>query len=839
MQLQRIKAGHNGPLIMSRPMKRFLPWLLAIAGAAVVMLVLPLYRPGQPRGISMTRPAVKKIADQAARDVGIPVDRSWATITWSPSPFLSKELRNHPRRNQAWEDPVVGPRMRTYRVTYYDKNDVKFPPMGFVWIGGERGSIVSARRIRRPEEVGKTMTEAQLRPIADKFVISRKFRAAPEPVFESARPNVLRSRTDWIFRYRVPMQFPLKNVVPYLNVHFAGDQMTGWQLTEEYADGRQFTGDDQGNIVGTFGQFAIMFAIMLLLLIIFLRKYHAGEVGVGASSALFILMIVLLVAGTLLTRVSGSDGTGFGAISARATSWAVASFTMLFANIPLAVVVFLAWAVGESFARERWGEKLAGFEAIARRDPVNATVGRSLMHGALLAPVVAAGALGIGAIPILLRMAWPSQSGGTFDILYAGGPVYPLLRSAADAVTVSIAGLLFILAWTHKHRVLWLGIITTIVLGTIVATTPPPIDPLPIRLLFGFGGMTVAVIIFLATDVLTTATSIFGGSLITFIAPLLYVSKGPLAQDLTIVLTLPLLLIFGFGIAAVLTGREVVYTPDDLAPHVKRIIERERVKAEIDAANRIQGALLPLEAPRLNGATVSSHYRAATEIGGDYFDFLAQPTGEIGIAFGDVSGHGLTSGIVMAMAKSALLVQVEYDSSPRAVLEVLNEIVIKTAPKRILMTFFFGLLDPRSQTLRFSSAGHLDPYVFRAASRKLEALSSWGFPLGVRRRGEGFREHTVDFAPGDRLILYSDGLIEAIDDDGEPFGFERFEQTIVNSGHLGADDLKKSLLNAVKKFTRNRPPEDDQTLVVVAFEEVEEALLVDRAEALATAEAVN
>src|SRR5439155_283782 len=149
-----------------------------------------------------------------------------------------------------------------------------------------------------------------------------------------------------------------------------------------------------------------------------------------------------------------------------------------------------------------------------------------------------------------------------------------------------------------------------------------------------------------------------------------------------------------------------------------------------------------------------------TEIGGDYFDFLPQPNGEIGIAFGDVSGHGLTSGIVMAMAKSALMVQVDNDSSPRAVMNVLNEIVMKTAPKRILMTFFFGLLDPQSQSLRFSSAGHLDPYVFRARERRIEPLSSWGFPLGVKRR-DPFRELRVDFEPGDRLILYSDGLIEA------------------------------------------------------------------------------
>jgi sigma-B regulation protein RsbU (phosphoserine phosphatase) len=257
---------------------------------------------------------------------------------------------------------------------------------------------------------------------------------------------------------------------------------------------------------------------------------------------------------------------------------------------------------------------------------------------------------------------------------------------------------------------------------------------------------------------------------------------------------------------------------------VRRIVERERVKAEIDAANRIQAALLPLDAPNLAGASVASHYRAATEIGGDYFDFLKVASGEIGIAFGDVSGHGLTSGIVMAMAKSALLVQVDYDPAPRAVLDVLNEIVIKTAPRRTMMTFFFGLLDPRAQTLRFSSAGHLDPYVYRVATGKMEALSSWGFPLGVRRR-DPFREHTVEFTAGDRLVLYSDGLIEAVDDDGEPFGFDRFEATIKSHGHQSADEIKKALLNAVRKFTRNRPPEDDQTLVVVAFEDAAADLL--------------
>ena len=805
-------------------MKRFLPFALAAAGLIILAAVLPLYRPGQPKGIRLTRGQARAIADKAAREVGIPVNRSWATLVWFPSGILSHELRNHPKREAAWNDPVLGPRLNAYRITYYHTDKEKFPSQGMVHVGAQRGEVTAALLRLRSEDAGAKATEAQLRPRADAFVKSRSFRGAPSPVFESARPTLLRGRTDWVFRYRVPLTFPLKNVVPYLNVSFAGDKLAGWYLSEEYADGHQFAGDNGSDIANTLAQFVTMFVILLILLIIFLRKYHAGEVGVGASSFLFAVMLVLLFAGSMVMRVSSSDGTGMGSISANMTSWAVISFKIMFADIPLALIVFLAWAVGESYARERWGEKLAAFDTVLRRDAFNATVGRSLLRGAMLAPVVGAAALAIGAIPIVMKLGWPTHSSGTFEILYVGGPILALLRAMYDSLSVAITGVLFLLAWTHRHRLLWLGILGAIVCGVIFSTAPPAVDPLHIRALFGFGGIAATIAAFLAYDLLTATTALFGGTLIVIIAPLLSVSHGSLAQQLFLTLAVPLAGIVGFAVASIMTRREVVYSYEDLAPHVKRIVERERVKAEIDAANRIQAALLPLDAPSLAGASVASHYRAATEIGGDYFDFLRQPNGEIGIAFGDVSGHGLTSGIVMAMAKSALLVQVEYDPSPRAVLNVLNEIVMKTAPKRILMTFFFGLLDPESQTLRFSSAGHLDPYVFRAATGQLEPLSSWGFPLGVRRR-DPFREHTVEFSTGDRLILYSDGLIEAIDDDGEPFGFERFEKAIAGNGHLSAEEIKKALLAAIKKFTRNRPPEDDQTLVVVAFNEPVPGLL--------------
>jgi hypothetical protein len=802
-------------------MKRLTPILALTAGIVALVLLIPRFNAVQPR-VEITRGEAKRIADEEARKLGIPIGKAWNNITWVGSPHLDRELEKDPDRyRRAADDPAVGPRLGGYRVTYYRRGLEKNIPYGHVDVSGA-GEILAARLRQRPETPGATATEAQLRPKADAFLRSRVLPGAPSPVFQQARPNVQRARTDWTFRYSVPSKFPTGNVEMYLWVHYSGDRFAGWELIEEYKDGTPFRGNDQ--VGGALANYVALYVLLLVLLVMFLKKYHAGEVGVGTASFLFGAVLLLSVICDVIIAPAMSEGTGIGSIDAPQTAFAIAGFKFLFVDVPMAVLVFLAWAVGESYARERWGDRLASFDALLRRDPINATVGNSLLTGVLTAPAVAASALAVGVIATLFGFAHPILGDGTQANLYLGGPAATLLGAAVEAVMTAVVAILFVLAAAHRRRKLWIGVLVALFLAVIGGVCATPIGPYAVRLLFGFGGGLAAIAIFLRYDLLATTTALFFGSALTATLPLFSVSGGDFRRQVIIAMAIPFVLAVGLAVAGVLTRREVVYSYEDLAPHVKRIVERERVKAEIDAANRIQAALLPLDAPDLIGASVASYYGAATEIGGDYFDFLKVAGGEIGIAFGDVSGHGLTSGIVMAMAKSALLVQVDYDPAPRAVLDVLNEIVIKTAPRRTMMTFFFGLLDPRAQTLRFSSAGHLDPYVYRVATGKMEVLSSWGFPLGVRRR-DPFREHTVEFTAGDRLVLYSDGLIECVDDDGEPFGFERFEATIKSHGHQSADEIKKALLHAVRKFTRNRPPEDDQTLVVVAFEDVAADLL--------------
>jgi serine phosphatase RsbU (regulator of sigma subunit)/CHASE1-domain containing sensor protein/anti-sigma regulatory factor (Ser/Thr protein kinase) len=281
------------------------------------------------------------------------------------------------------------------------------------------------------------------------------------------------------------------------------------------------------------------------------------------------------------------------------------------------------------------------------------------------------------------------------------------------------------------------------------------------------------------------------------------------------------LLLFGITLLLVRSRTRVERTSKDLEVANKdlEVANKEletfnhSVEQELRMARSIQHALLPKNLPELEGWEIAYHYQPAREVGGDFYDFLRLEDGRVGLVIGDVSGKGIAAALVMANTQSVLRALVQRRGiTPGRVLKEANEILYAYMPPNTFVTCFYGVLDPKSGSLRYANAGHDLPYERHAG--RVDELRARGMPLGLMS-GMPYEEEEAVLAAGDDLLFYSDGLVEAHDPKGEMFGFSRL-QGLINAHRSGDSSLISFLLSELTRFTgTNWNQEDDITLVTL------------------------
>jgi serine phosphatase RsbU (regulator of sigma subunit) len=244
---------------------------------------------------------------------------------------------------------------------------------------------------------------------------------------------------------------------------------------------------------------------------------------------------------------------------------------------------------------------------------------------------------------------------------------------------------------------------------------------------------------------------------------------------------------------------------------------KERLEGEIAIARTLQQKLLPPAEATLPGMSLRARFEPLAEIGGDYYDYAQSPDGRSVVAIGDVSGHGLSTGLIVAMAKAGLSTLLESGFRGTELFVKLNELIHRSTDSRNYMTLALFAYDPSRSSATLTNAGQLAPY--RLTDGNVESLSLPSFPLGMSPRTD-FPTQTFSFSPGDQLVFVTDGIIEATDAHGEPFGFERFEALLKAEAGAGSDaeKIEGAVLTAVADHTRGAAPEDDRTLVVVTLD---------------------
>jgi ketosteroid isomerase-like protein len=242
-------------------------------------------------------------------------------------------------------------------------------------------------------------------------------------------------------------------------------------------------------------------------------------------------------------------------------------------------------------------------------------------------------------------------------------------------------------------------------------------------------------------------------------------------------------------------------------------IERERVEQELQVARSIQQASLPKEVPQLEGWQISPFYKPAREVGGDFYDFHLLPEGRLGVVVGDATGKGVPAALVMSTTCGMLqLAARALDStSPGEVLAQVNETLFARIPSNMFVTCFYAILDPNSGSLSYANAGHDLPYLWHGG--EAEELRARGMPLGLMP-GMSYEEKEVVLEPRDNVLLYSDGLVEAHDPEGEMIGFPRLRAFVAEQGEEGS--LGEFCLEKLYSFVgEGWEQEDDITLLTL------------------------
>ncbi|HEX6179337.1 MAG TPA: SpoIIE family protein phosphatase, partial [Thermoanaerobaculia bacterium] len=261
---------------------------------------------------------------------------------------------------------------------------------------------------------------------------------------------------------------------------------------------------------------------------------------------------------------------------------------------------------------------------------------------------------------------------------------------------------------------------------------------------------------------------------------------------------------------------------ESIASLLTTVAEKERLQSEIAIAATIQRNLLPREGPQFRGVSFSAHFEPTASIGGDYYDVFNIDKSRLAVAIGDVSGHGLSTGLVMAMVKAAMTTLVEEGADETSLFRRLNELVYRSTERRAFMTLGFTIFDLEHSQIRHTNAGHLYPYLLREGASTPIAIESPSLPLGVRPEIATLTAE-MDLREGDAIVYLSDGIVEAQNDLGDPFGFEQLETLLAEQGDRSPAAIRDTILSAVALHSGNRPADDDRTVMVLRFDQFQSA----------------
>jgi serine phosphatase RsbU (regulator of sigma subunit) len=250
--------------------------------------------------------------------------------------------------------------------------------------------------------------------------------------------------------------------------------------------------------------------------------------------------------------------------------------------------------------------------------------------------------------------------------------------------------------------------------------------------------------------------------------------------------------------------------------YYNEFLEKQKIEKELEVTRDIQQHILPKKFPKIENISISAVNIPAKEVGGDFYDYIKINESVHCFLVADVSGKSLPAGMFMALSRNITRVEAYNLVSPAKVLEESNKYVYNDSQSGMFVTMFYMALYTPQHKILFGSAGHNEQLFYNSKEDNFYYLKVKGIPLGIAPDSK-YMEGEIEYHPNDILVLYTDGVTEAMNKIGEEFGLKRLEDIIKKSSSLTADEILENVLKEIKDFTAGIPQFDDITLLIIKF----------------------
>jgi sigma-B regulation protein RsbU (phosphoserine phosphatase) len=247
-------------------------------------------------------------------------------------------------------------------------------------------------------------------------------------------------------------------------------------------------------------------------------------------------------------------------------------------------------------------------------------------------------------------------------------------------------------------------------------------------------------------------------------------------------------------------------------------VEKGRMERELQMARKVQAGLLPQEKPSIPGWAFSTRWKPAREVGGDYYDFIPAQAGKLGLIIADVTDKGMPAALFMASTRSILRASMPLALTPADGITQANRLISAESEDGLFVTLFYGLLNPETGELSYINAGHNPPLVFQnneaASADELKQLLATGLQLGMEADST-YKQGTLNLHAGDFVLLYTDGVTDALDADKNDFGMARLQEVVLANCRATTEELLDAVEKAIDDFTGLAAQYDDMTMLVI------------------------